>query len=371
MTSWSNMLKIPKLPKLLPGKKSVKKIESKESTSSKEKEKKSNLLSYDKLPLWMQNNHYIQKHYLPPTNSSLICFKNMFKIHNQTLTCWSQLFAAIFFFHRFILLVLSNFDAVSDQVKTNWPNDTTYLEKFLIIICWPLSCSYFFLISTIYNSLTSHTIRYKKTWRYLVCGFIFMIGTCLVSWNYFYLDCWKILQARYLAVIVTIVFLLMFINFFSEKFSIKKKIFKKDFEFSLEESKSKLNSVLSIILVITAILPFIHIGYMKKQEIPTWGQNFRLAEMKNMVKMVFCYGIGLLLFHKRWPESKKPGKFDLFFHSNQLFYFGVVVGALYFEKGIKSMWSRNISLLEKSIDVCDFSDLSPKIELNIHNFVES
>ena len=66
------------------------------------------LLNYDELPAWRQDNHFIQTHYRPTSNSFLTSFQSLFQLHNESVNIHSHLSGAWIFF--FIALSLYAFE---------------------------------------------------------------------------------------------------------------------------------------------------------------------------------------------------------------------------------------------------------------------
>ena len=66
------------------------------------------LLNYDELPAWRQDNHFIQTHYRPISNSFFTSFQSLFQLHNESVNIHSHLSGAWIFF--FIALSLYAFE---------------------------------------------------------------------------------------------------------------------------------------------------------------------------------------------------------------------------------------------------------------------
>jgi adiponectin receptor len=52
-----------------------------------------------------------------------------------------------------------------------------------------------------------------------------------------------------------------------------------------------------------------------------------------IVGMFFCYGVGAAFYVTKWPESRWPGRFDLFGHSHQIWHVFVFSAALIWVRG--------------------------------------
>lgn len=60
------------------------------------------------LPDWLQDNDFLHTGHRPPTNSFLVCFKSIFRIHTETGNIWSHLlgmtllpYTYIYIYNRF------------------------------------------------------------------------------------------------------------------------------------------------------------------------------------------------------------------------------------------------------------------------------
>jgi len=73
----------------------------------------------------------------------------------------------------------------------------------------------------------------------------------------------------------------------------------------------------------TGIFPFLHALYKNG-----WQHSMENGQMHLLLLMGLLYGIGVSFFITRFPECVWPGKFDLLFHSHQIFHIFVVAAAL-------------------------------------------
>ena len=49
------------------------------------------VVHHHSLPDWLQDNDFLHTGHRPPTNSFLVCFKSIFRIHTETGNIWSHL----------------------------------------------------------------------------------------------------------------------------------------------------------------------------------------------------------------------------------------------------------------------------------------
>ncbi len=75
------------------------------------------LLTYNSLPPWRQDNHFILTHYRPESYSYAKCFQSLFYLHNESVNIHSHLLGTfIFFFISLSLYVLERFGVKTGDV---------------------------------------------------------------------------------------------------------------------------------------------------------------------------------------------------------------------------------------------------------------
>ena len=95
------------------------------------------LVTYDELPAWRQDNHFILTHYRPTSNSFFTSFQSIFQLHNESVNIHSHLFGAWIFL--FIALSLYAFE----HHLVTWADTIAFLFFFSgVIICLSISATY-------------------------------------------------------------------------------------------------------------------------------------------------------------------------------------------------------------------------------------
>lgn len=85
-----------------------------------------------------------------------------------------------------------------------------------------------------------------------------------------------------------------------------------------------------IFTVCFAVVPVLHWWTVAPAAMLARGLN-------GILLMLLSYAIGFFFYSTRFPESRFPGKFDIWFHSHQWWHVLVFVGALNFERTLVAM----------------------------------
>ena len=106
------------------------------------------LVTYDELPAWRQDNHFILTHYRPTSNSFFTSFQSLFQLHNESVNIHSHLSGAWVF-----LFVAPSLYAFERQLVT-WADAIAFLFFFSsAVICLG--------ISAMYHTVSNHS---PKVW---------------------------------------------------------------------------------------------------------------------------------------------------------------------------------------------------------------
>ena len=262
------------------------------SSSSKDLTGKMKLLAYHDLPDWMKDNDCIKQGYRPQLKSTASCLKSMFSMHTETMNIWTHLIGCSFFMIMSIYLYARYFDQLS------WRDMMIFGVYFVSII----SC---LLFSSLYHIFTCHSENIAQLCkRFDYCGISLLITGSFVSWTYyaFYSDITS--KAIYLS-IVTIIGLTIAV------ISLLKK-------FGASEFRT-IRAIIYLIFGLSAGLPVIHYYFFSSDyvNISHWS----------MLSFGVYYVIGAIIYAMRFPERFFPGKFDIMFHSHQIFHVLIVIAA--------------------------------------------
>ena len=251
------------------------------------------LISYSDLPEWMKDNDCIIDHYRPQMSTAGSCLKSIFAFHTETMNIWTHLVGAAIFVLMAIYLYASNYQSMS------WSDVLVFGVYFVSII----SC---LLFSSIYHIFTCHSKHIAQLCkRFDYCGISLLITGSFISWTYyaFYTDVTS--KAIYLT-IVTLIGLIIAVISLMEKFG------SSEFRFC--------RALTYLVFGISAGLPVIHYYF--------FSTDYVHISITSMLLFAFYYIIGALIYAFRIPEKYFPGRFDIMFHSHQIFHVFVVVAAI-------------------------------------------
>lgn len=146
------------------------------------------LITYDSLPKWSQDNPHIYSGYRQISHSTSTCLHSCFQIHNETFNVWSHFVPCI------LLIVLEGI--MIYYLKTHYPKST--LKDHLIFAFFILCAIICLGISAIFHSLISHSRKTRNLWLKLdYAGIVFLIIGCFISAVYMTFFCQPILQYAY------------------------------------------------------------------------------------------------------------------------------------------------------------------------------
>lgn len=275
------------------------------------------LYYYHELDLWQQDNHFIRSGYVKETSSYKECLKSLTYLHNESVNVYSHLFPSVF-------------AAISVVIFINWKlekyeNDLGLWERFNFLQ-FGGAATFCLMLSAMFHLFKSHSHRTCKVGNQCdYFGIIVMITSSLNS---------IILFAFYDIPKVRNGFIILFVALggictkvtFDEKFS--------------SPEYRPFRSFMFILFGLSGILPII-------AGVRIFGSEEAIARAEAgwCCAEGFFYILGACLYALRVPERfthkqtnhhgeeetlinrLKPGRFDLFGHSHQIFHIMVVVAA--------------------------------------------
>ena len=263
------------------------------------------LLSYHEVPTWMQENAYILHYYLPVSTSTISCFKNIFKLHNQTGNIWTHLLPSLIFIYS-----IWRHNIIPDFYFTE-PD----IEKLLLNF-YKISALICFTCSWVYHSHVNHQHMYASCLTADISGIVIMITGCTISWLYYSFFCYKFLRRLYMS--ISSIFGVIFVICNTLK---------------VFQERRKMNACLLISLVASSIIPLCHLIINNNG----FKENWDNWHWKELLAMFLSYMTGTFFYIFRFPEVVSPGSFDLFFNSHQLFHIFVVFGAYFHMVGLNGL----------------------------------
>lgn len=253
------------------------------------------LLSFDQLPRWHQDNEFILHGYRPISGSARLSFRSWSYIHNESVNIYSHLLpAVVFLLGEWYIL----------QYLTSRYSNITGVDIFIIsfflltaVICLGLS--------TTYHTLMNHSSEVEQFWlRFDLVGIVVLTLGDFISGIYMVFWCEPLERKIYWSMIGVLGSLTIFIMV-NPYFQGKK--------FRVFRALAFVGTGLS------GFAPLIHgvtmFGWsqMMKQS----GMPYYLAEAGFLLS-------GALIYVTKFPESRFPGKFDIYGSSHQLFHIFVV-----------------------------------------------
>ncbi|OLY77682.1 Adiponectin receptor protein [Smittium mucronatum] len=284
--------------------------------SKNDKTAKDLTISWNELPSWMQDNVYIRSGYRKPNESFINCFHSLGYLHNEFFNVWSHLIGVFLFI--VLMFVTSIFVFPSIKTISFYDILVTYIFLAGAVICLSLS--------SFYHLFMCHSENVANS--FIKCDYIgiilLIVGSCVPAFFYaFY--CHNILKTLYISMMVL--------------FGIITGVFVMTPKFSEPEWISVRASTF-LCMAMSGIIPLIHSTI-------SFGLNHTIKslQLQYLGPMALFYFIGVLIYGSRIPERWFPGKFDIFFHSHQIFHFFVVFAAAFHYFGVINAlhWTHNFA----------------------------
>jgi len=256
------------------------------------------LVSHDKLPLWAQDNSFIQKWHRYPSPSFAYCFRSMLYWHCETGNIWTHTIGAL------LCAALSIYFITSPS-----ENFVASFEEKHLITLFLISAIVCFTFSTLYHTLSAHSERILRLFGRLdFSGIALLIMGSFVPWVYYTFYCTTQPRVVYLITI-------SLLGSASIVFSQWDRFAKPEYRVVRAGMFSALGA--------SGIIPMIHMVVEN-------GMSYALTEgqLQWLILMFLSYGTGAALYATRVPERFYPGKLDLILHSHQIFHTLVVIGVM-------------------------------------------
>lgn len=276
---------------------SVKKAASKIQEGEKEIERKLTVIWND-LPAWQQDNHYILSGYRPATNSYSKSFKSLGYLHNETVNIYTHLIGAV-----------SAAIAGTTMYYTFQPRyQTATLEDVFIFSCFFLGAVVCLGMSATYHTIQNHSPEVSTFGNKLdYLGIVFLIWGSFIPILYYGFQNDPHLMARYSTMISTLAV------------GTSTACIHPRFR---APSLRPVRALMFVLMGLSGVIPVLH--------------GLRLYGLEQMQKTVSLnwvilqgalYIFGAVLYASRFPERARPGKFDIWGSSHQLFHILVVMAA--------------------------------------------
>ncbi|KAL8800447.1 MAG: hypothetical protein Q9200_007237 [Gallowayella weberi] len=270
------------------------------------------LLGYDQIPTWHQDNKYILSGYRPESKSTYLCFASWAYLHNETANIYSHFIPS--------MVSLACQGIVARVLAVKYPDST--IGDQLIFVFFFLSASVCLGMSATYHTLMNHSATISNLWLRLdYVGIIILTLGDFVSGIYLVFYCEPTLQKIYWSMILSLGTLIITILLNP----------------NLQGLRYRTLRICTFIFTgLSGLAPLIHgiklfgIPQMNRQS----GMPYYLLEGLFLIIGAFFYGT-------RIPESIKPGRFDIWGCSHQIFHVLVVAATAIHAYGIVKAFDYN------------------------------
>ncbi|XP_039631842.1 adiponectin receptor protein 1-like [Polypterus senegalus] len=265
------------------------------------------VIPFEMLPSWVKDNNFLHNGHRPPMPSFQACFRSIFLIHTETVNIWTHLIGFI------VILVLGiNYMFIPE---INFVNP--FQEKLAISLLF-VGTGLCFLFSFMFHTFICHSERVSRIFNKLdYYGIAFMIVGCFLPWLYYSLYCSPVPQLLYLVVSCILGITTITVS-------------QQDY-FSKPKSRP-LRAGLFLCFALGSVVPVIHVALVEG-----FFKAMTVGQLGWLCVMAICFLTGVVLYACRIPERFFPGRFDIWFHSHQIFHMLVVAGAVVHLHGISQL----------------------------------
>lgn len=273
-----------------------------------------NLVHHHHLPDWLQDNEYLLFGHRLPLNSFRACFKSVFQIHTETGNIWTHLLGMIAF------ISIAAYTLSSRYIDWMWQDITVHSIFFGgAILC--------LTFSWVFHTVFCHSENVNRLFSKLdYCGIALLTVGSFVPFLYYSFFCHPVAHMVYLVSIIILGTSCIVVSLF-DKFA--------------TPAYRPLRAGLFIALGLTGVIPTIHLVSI----VGIYPAMYEYGVL-HLLTMAFLYIGGALMYAFRVPESIYPGKFDIWFHSHQIFHLCVIAAALVHFRGLQLISNTRHNLTE-------------------------
>jgi len=269
------------------------------------------LLKFEDLPHWQQDNHYILTHYRPASYSFARSWKSLFYLHNEFVNIHTHLFGTALFVFLFLYYCPPTPQAAlkGEDVLPFSEADRAALSFFYAgaVLC--------LLISASFHTISNHSPRVARYGNQLdYVGIVALITGSFIPSVYYGFYCDKHLQFTYWAMISTLAVACTTVSL-SPKFRTPK--------------WRPFRAGMFVALGLSAIFPVLH--GLSLYGFRQMGYQIGLGWLV-LQGVLYIGGAGL--YAARIPERWRPGRFDVWGSSHQIFHVLIVLAALAHLRGL-------------------------------------
>ncbi|KAK4469713.1 hypothetical protein MN116_007237 [Schistosoma mekongi] len=291
------------------------------------------VVNFHRLPAWLKDNDLLLHGHRPQLNTVWACVKSVFRIHTETGNIWTHLLGC-FGFTIILIFVLFQSDSF-----LQWQDKLVYsLFIFGAVCCLGFSC----LFHTI-SCHSEHVARIMNKLDYT--GIAVLTVGSFVPYLYYAFYCIFWAKVFYLALIVALGTAAIIISM-SSKFA--------------TPPYRPLRAGVFIALGLSGVIPSVH-----STIINGFWPSVNHCSFSWLVLMAILYITGASIYAARVPERCFRGRFDLWFHSHQLFHVFVIAAAFVHYHGVIQMSNYRLS----EGDCRPSNDILTKENVNIPPYI--
>ena len=280
-------------------------------------------LSFDKLPVWLQDNEYLTHEHRPPMNSFTGCFKSMFRMHTETWNIWTHFLGCIFF----VALCLGIY-VYGDYITFLFEDIEIYqlpLIEQAMLFCFFLAAMICLSCSTMYHLFNNHSHQVAQLFGRLdYSGIAILITGSSIPAFYYGFYCQTVAKYTHITIIAMLCVGCVVVSLW-KKFGTHKY---RPLRFATFLSFGLYGFVPGLQVVLKE-------GFLK--------EHINQAVIGLLI-MAAVYILGAVVYVTRVPERFFPGKFNTWASSHQLFHICVVCAALVHYDTLLSMIKYRMSL---------------------------
>ncbi|KAI9154661.1 HlyIII-domain-containing protein [Paramyrothecium foliicola] len=257
------------------------------------------LLLFDELPEWAKDNEFILSGWRPETNSQWECIKSMCYIHNETGNIYTHLLAAVW------MVVLGLWWSV--RAKELYP--TANSDDAIVFFLFFLGGTVCYLLSTTYHVMSNHSHA-----THFFCLKLDFLGILVVTAGCFPPGLWytfpcasRQVKFTWIAIDLTAQFIAAILVLFVKSFQAHKMRPLRGFVFSVMASSAFYPIAIKIMQV-------------------GWSRAATEYGASLYALTLLIYLCSVIIYALRVPEAWKPGFFDIWCQSHQIFHVGMAIG---------------------------------------------
>ncbi|CAN8103995.1 unnamed protein product [Discula destructiva] len=257
------------------------------------------LLLYDELPEWAKHNEHIHSGWRVESNSYKECLKSMCYIHNETGNIYSHFLAAVW------MVVLGSW--WSFYANDRYP--ATGSDDAIVFFLFILGGTVCYLLSTAYHVFSNHShVTHVFCLKLDFVGILIVTAGCFPPGLWYTFPCAS-RETKFIWITVDLVAQLLaaLAALFSKSFQAPKMRPLRAFVFSFMASSA----------FVPIIVKIAQVGWTRANT--EYG-----ASLYGWT--IFIYLCSVTIYALRITETWKPGAFDIWGHSHQIFHVGMAIG---------------------------------------------